>query len=106
MNREKVDRAAQFAPFDALKGLQEELRKREEEHSKVEKKELSEEEMEELSQTILKLEKGDRVRALFFYLGRYVELSGILTNKNTTYKYITIDDSKLFFDDIVKLEII
>ncbi len=106
MNREKVDRAAQFAPFDALKGLQEELRKREEEHSRLDKKELSDEEIEEISKTIVKLEKGDRVRALFFYLGRYVELSGILIDKNTTYKYITVDDSKLFFDDIVKLEII
>lgn len=33
---EKLNRAAQFAPFDALKGLQEELRKREERRLKKE----------------------------------------------------------------------
>lgn len=106
MSKERVDRAAQFAPFDALKGLQEELRKREEEHSRIEKKELSDEEIEEISRTIVKLERGDRVKVLFFYLGKYVEVIGMLMNKNTTYKYITVDDSKLFFDDIIKIEII
>ena len=42
----KADRAAQFQPFDALKGLQEELRAREERRTRVAKKELSEEQME------------------------------------------------------------
>ena len=41
---EELNRAAQFMPFDALKGLTEELRKREERHCRVEKTELSEEE--------------------------------------------------------------
>ena len=39
----KADRAAQFQPFDALKGLQEELRMREERRNRVAKKEVSEE---------------------------------------------------------------
>ena len=40
MNRQ--DRAKQFMPFDALKGLQEALRVREERRSRIEKKSLSE----------------------------------------------------------------
>lgn len=47
MNR--ADRAKQFAPFDALKGLQEALREKEEMHEKKENIELLEEAKEEIS---------------------------------------------------------
>ena len=46
MNR--IERAKQFLPFDALKGLQEALRKKERELENVERIELSEESLEEL----------------------------------------------------------
>ena len=38
-----VNRAAQFLPFDALKGLSEEIQSRIEKRSRIERKELSEE---------------------------------------------------------------
>ena len=47
MNRE--DRAKQFLPFDALKGLREELKRREEIALRTERRQLSEEESERLS---------------------------------------------------------
>ena len=46
------ERAKQFAPFDALKGLQQALRLKEYEHERVEKGDLSEEDVLRLS-TIL-----------------------------------------------------
>ena len=39
----RAERAKLFAPFDAMKGLQEALRDREERHLRVEKHEISEE---------------------------------------------------------------
>ena len=39
----QAERAKQFAPFDAMKGLQEALRDREERHARVERHEISEE---------------------------------------------------------------
>ena len=50
MRRE--DRAKQFMPFDAMKGLQEALRDREERHSRVPKHEVSEKIAEKISQII------------------------------------------------------
>lgn len=50
MNR--ANRAAQFQPFDALKGLQEELRMREERRNRVAKKEVSDEKAEEISKEL------------------------------------------------------
>ena len=43
------DRAKQFMPFDAMKGLKEALRDREERHSRVEKRDLSEDTMAEIA---------------------------------------------------------
>ena len=49
-----VNRAAQFLPFDALKGLSEEIQSRIEKRSRVERKELSEERKEEISAVLCK----------------------------------------------------
>ena len=49
------DRAKQFMPFDAMKGLKEALRDREERHSRVEKRDLSEDTMAAVSYTHLTL---------------------------------------------------
>ena len=59
MNR--AERAKQFLPFDALKGLQDELKIREERLTCVEKAELTEEACERLSSILATLNKGDFV---------------------------------------------
>ena len=56
----RVDRAKQFLPFDALKGLQEALREKEIEYE--EKIELSEESLTELENEFNKIEKGSYVK--------------------------------------------
>ena len=53
-----IERAKQFMPFDAMKGLNEALREREEKHLRVEKRELSEEAAARLSATIGKVSRG------------------------------------------------
>ena len=58
MSRE--DRAKQFMPFDALKGLSEELRKKEIEYE--DRRELSEETLEELSEEFNNIENGDIIK--------------------------------------------
>ncbi len=103
MNRE--DRAKQFMPFDALKGLREELKKREEKYLKEPKKEIDEQKRIELSQRIAVLKKGDEVKIVFYYDGHYIELHGALQMVNVAYKYIKICDNKIAFDDLYDIEI-
>ena len=50
-----VDRAKQFLAFDALSGLQQALREREEKHSRIEKIELAEDDKIAISNTINKI---------------------------------------------------
>ena len=53
----RKDRAKQFAPFDALKGLQKALRLKEFEHEIVEKGDVSEENSNKISTIFLNLKK-------------------------------------------------
>ena len=77
----KANRAAQFQPFDALKGLQEELRMREERRNRVEKKEVSEEKAEEISRELIKIQKGSNVEIFFYRNGSHYELTGCVLQK-------------------------
>lgn len=104
MNRQ--DRAKQFMPFDALKGLQEELRVREERRTRVEKKNLSEEQIAKISTTLVKLRNGSKVATTFYSRGHYLSIDGYVSEVNQIYGYIKIGNEKVFFDDIYKLRII
>ena len=103
MNR--ANRAAQFQPFDALKGLQEELRMREERRNRVAKKEVSDEKAEEISRELIKVEKGSNVEIVFYRNGRYYELMGDVFVKNDTYKYLMIGEERIAYDDIYEIKV-
>lgn len=102
MNRE--ERAKQFMAFDALKGLREELKRREEKMLCVKKEELSEEKIQELSQKIVTLKKGDRLSVTFYYSGYYVRICGEAEEINSAYKYLKICGNKISFEDISDIE--
>lgn len=92
----RIARAKQFLPFDALKGLQEALREKEIEYE--EKKELSEETLAELNNVFNKIEKGSFVKIRYYRNGRYKELEGIVT-------YIDYIKRKIQIDKIVNINI-
>ena len=95
----RQERAKQFAPFDALRGLREAL-------AKKERGEVSEEAAAEIEATLIKLKKGDRVRALIFDDGYYVTVEGQVTNFNVPFRYIKIEDGKIPFSDLYDLRIV
>lgn len=72
----RINRAAQFFPFDALKGLQESLRIKEFEHDKITMSELSEEQAKRLSKILLEFDKGDILEVTYFKDGYYINESG------------------------------
>ncbi len=98
MNR--ADRAKQFMPFDALKGLREALRQKEEIISRIERIELTEEDAEKISSTLIKISKGDEVSLKFFKAGHYINYQGVVTSVNKTLKFLTVNDIKIYFEDI------
>lgn len=102
----RADRAKQFLPFDALKGLREELEAREEKMSRVPKRILTDEMTEELSQNLAKIRKESVVLMTFYRNGHYYELEGKVESMNVVFKYIQIGEERIFFDDIFSLTIV
>ena len=72
----RQDRAKQFMPFAALKGLPEAIAKKE--RITVRKIELSECMAEELNRKFLLLERGKMVTVTYYLQGEYVKMTGFL----------------------------
>ena len=102
----RTERAKQFMPFDALKGLQEELRIREERRTRVKKIELSEERMDEISSILTKVDRYARVSVQFYSNGHYLKIESEVSEINSIYRFIRLGESKIYFDDIYSIEII
>ena len=85
----KILRAKQFLPFDALKGLQEALREKEREYE--EKKDLSEDTLNELNNKFNQIDNGSLVKITFYKNGKYSEIKGRVTNIDYVKKKIQIN---------------
>ncbi len=97
MNR--VDRAKQFLPFDALKGLKEELKKREEKLQLEERRIISEEKAFVINEILTTLQNGDECEVEYYSNGTYLKIFGkIKIIKNI--KQIKIADKIINFNDI------
>ena len=102
MTREQ--RAKQFMPFDAMKGLKEALEEREERHSRVEKHGISEEQTEENNRAICRISKGSRVRLTCHMAFHDVEVTGTVTEIDRVLRLLKVDDEKILFDDIYTID--
>ena len=101
MNR--VSRAKQFLPFDALAGFQEALREKEIE--KEDRKDLAEDKCAELEQELNKIENGDKIKIKYYRNGKYIELTGIITNIDYNKKKIQINkDANINVCDIMEIK--
>lgn len=103
MNR--ADRAKQFLPFDALRGLQDELRLRENLYARVEKKELSDEYKEKISAKLNKLELGIIADIVSYNHGHYIRTQGKVANIDIIAKFLIINDEKIRFDNLYKINL-
>ena len=99
MDRE--NRAKQFMPFDALKGFREALE--EKERIVVPKRELSEEQKEELDFKLRQIHKMDIITVEYFHDGEYVQVTGVVSRIDETSRVMKIVNTKIAFEDIVDL---
>lgn len=101
----QCDRAKQFAPFDALKGLQDSLRLKEYEHERTIKCDIMEEKAREISDTLLSLEKGDTVKVLYFFDGYNRGITG--TAKLMLYDgVLKVGETEIPITDILDISIL
>ncbi len=101
----RLERAKLFAPFDAMKGLKEALRDREERHARVARHEISDEQAEENSRVILKLERGMLVEVYCHHAFHDVIIRGRVTGLDLARKMLSLDGENILFDDIYAVNI-
>lgn len=101
---DRADRAKQFMPFDALKGLRVALAQKEK--ILVPKRELSEEQKEELDRTIRLIQKNDIVRVEYFHQDEYVQITGMVARIDESARILKIVNTKIDFEDISDLHIL
>lgn len=82
MTRE--ERAKQFIPFDAMKGLKEALLDREEKHSRVNRHEITEEQQKKNTSVLLKLKKYDTVSVSYYSNFHEITKNGRLTKNQSS----------------------
>lgn len=97
------DRAKQFMPFAALKGLPEALSKKEK--IIVPKIELSPEMAEELDYKMHRLKRGQMAVVVYFCNDEYLKVSGMVARIDETSRLLQIVNTKIPFDDILDIEI-
>lgn len=96
------NRAKQFSPFAAIRGLQDALEKKE--RIIVEKIELSEEMAEELDRKMQQLEKGRIATVVYFAGDNYLKKTGIVARIDKSSRVLQIVDTKIAFKDILDVE--
>ena len=100
----RLERAKQFLPFDALSGLQQELRRREIQY--VEKKELSEEKRDELEEKLRNLSVGEYVIVTYYNNGKYNRLRGRMIYLNPLKRILNVSKIEIPLKDIYNIDII
>lgn len=101
-----LNRAAQFLPFDALKGLSEELQNRIERRSRVDKIELSDESKDAISNVLCRVKKGAEIRVKYYKNGHYLIVEGMVTKISQVYHWLKVVDTRIYFDDIYEISIV
>lgn len=97
------ERAKQFSPFSALKGLSEALAKKE--HIPVPRMTLSEEQAEAINRTLLTIQRGDVVTAVRYdgEWQEYVQLTGVVSDVDLVSRLLHIGSHAIPFADLTDL---
>lgn len=96
------ERAKQFMPFAALRGLPDALAKKEK--ILVPKIVLSPEMEEELDMRMHLLSKGNMATVVYFQNGEYIKITGLVARIDETSRLLQIVNTKIRFEDILQVE--
>ena len=98
-------RAKQFAPFQALKGLNEAIA--EKERMPTPRRTLAEDALAELNQTLSRLHKGSSVTVIFYCMiaQEYQQITGSIEKLDTYHNLLHIGNMAIDFSDIERIEI-
>lgn len=97
-----VDRAKQFMPFASLKGYYDMTRRRE--HISEPRRELSEDDAEELNRKLCAVQQGQMLKITYYRTDHYEDITGMVSEFNTPFRRLTIVKTVILFEDIIDIE--
>lgn len=99
----RSQRAKQFATFDALVGLRQALK--EKEKIRVPRKEISEDMAEEIDRNLKSLESGKIITVVWYnnLEENYIQLTGECKKIDAQKRFIQIEKTDIYFDDIYEI---
>lgn len=98
-----ADRAKQFMPFAALKGLEQALE--EKEKIVVDKIVLTEDSLDELNRKLTQLKIHDIVTVVYYSNKEYIKLTGMVSKITLSSRVLQIVNTKISLDDIYSIHI-
>lgn len=104
MKQPRQQRASQFSPFAALRGLEELIEDKT--VLRTPRRELLEDAALELCETIARLRTGDEARVTYYHIDRYITTNGRVEKLDEIYRNIRLDGRTISLDDILDIEII
>ena len=96
-----AERAKQFLPFAAVKGLNEALEKKEKVMAK--RIDMTDERALMLDETLRDMKQGDWIEVTYYERDRYVIASGQVSGVDAIYKKLRIGDQSISFEDILEV---
>ncbi len=102
--RSRGERAVQFAPFAALSGFEEVIRKRT--VVIAQKRELLPDEKERINRILCSLEIGDTIRVTYYRDRAYITATGILTDLDPICQSITVVKTIILLADLFDVSVI
>lgn len=101
----RMNRAAQFAPFEALRGHGGDLSRENWKLTRTQRVELSEDDSERLSDKLVQVNKGDEITVVCFVpdegeMGCYENVSGKVAAIDAAFQTIQINKRTIHFKDI------
>lgn len=97
-----ADRAKQFLPFAALKGLPEALAKKE--RVVAQKIILSEDMAEELDKKMQQIEPGRIISVVYFHKDEYLKVTGMVARFDKSSRLLQVVNTRIPFDDVLDVE--
>ena len=98
----KADRAKQFLPFNSLRGYYDLIR--EKEKIKVERRILSDDDLEAISNKLHEINKNMMIKVTYYDFDSYRTINGIVSKIDLELKYLVIVKTKISFNDITEIE--
>ena len=100
---DELQRAKIFMPFDALKGLRQALKEKEKIVTK--KVDLTQEDIEEISKTLLQIKKRQMVRVTYYDGENYTKIVGLVAKIDYITKVLTVVQTNIKFENILEISL-